>query len=187
MGRKDNPKRKIEIIVGDSAKILKSIQSGSIDLVLTDPPYDFPKDLQNQYQSEFKRICKGAIIVFCPPENQWSDNPDQYLFWEKPISTKNTTRRYSRFIEMILIWNGKTWNADRHWSQYTNVFKDLVDETSLHPFRKPPSMIRRLLLNHSNPGNLILDPFAGSGVVGEVCEAVGRRYTLIDKVIQKER
>ena len=163
------------INLGNSFDILPNIPDNFTPCILTDPPYNLSWEEQQFLHSEFGRICSGVIIVFSPPENQWIHPADQYLFWEKPISTKNTSRRYSRFVEMIFVYGEHAWNCGRHWSQYTNVFHDLVDDASLHPFRKPPSLIDRLIKNHTNPGDLVLDPFAGSGVVYDSCLRLGRR------------
>ncbi len=167
-------------ILGDSFEILPTLEDQSVDMILTDPPYDFIWQQKEFYQEQFERICKGTIIVFCPPENQWVIPADQYLFWIKPISTKNTSKSYSRFVEMMFVYNVTTWNSKRHWSQYTNVFTDLVDDARLHPYRKPPSLIERLILNHTYIGDTVLDPFCGSGVVGDVCEKLKRNSICID-------
>ncbi len=169
-------------IIGDSFEIIPTIPDKSVDMILTDPPYDFDENQKLFLHNEFRRVCRGVIVVFSPPENQWILPADQYLFWVKPISTKNTSKSYSRFVEMIFLYGNGIWNSNRHWSNYTNVFVDIVDDAKLHPFRKPPSMISRLMQNHSNPGDLILDPFCGSGVVGEVAKYLGRKSFLIDKV-----
>ena len=171
---------------GDSFKLLPKILDKSVDLVLTDPPYNFLEEEKQFIHKELIRICKGTIIVFSPPENQWILPADQYLFWIKPISTKNTSKRYSRFVEMIFVYGNGSWKAGRHWSQYTNVFMDLVDDAKLHPFRKPPSLIERLMLNHSNEGDIVLDPFAGSGVVAEIANKLNRKYICIEKEIKGE-
>ncbi len=166
--------------IGDSFEILKEFNDNAFDIVLTDPPYSLDTKEQIWLHQEFERLSRGTIIVFSPPENQWTPppwvNPPQILFWVKPISTKNTSRRYSRFVEMIFVYsdNPNHWHPGRHWSQYTNVFTDLVDNSKLHPFRKPPSLIERLILNHTKPDQYILDPFAGSGVVEEVAARLGR-------------
>jgi len=161
----------------DAMDLLKGLDDKSIDVILTDPPYDFSRGYKDDVlHKEFTRVCKGIIIVFAPPENQWVLPADQYGFWIKPISTKNTVKSYSRFVEMIFFYGRNKWNCDRHWSQYTNVFTDLVDDTAVHPFRKPPSLIERLILNHSDEGDLILDPFAGSFVVADICEKLHRNY-----------
>lgn len=168
---------------GKAADFLVNIPDDWCQLILTDPPYDLGREEQIWYQEQFQRITKGWIIVFGKPENQWCGGvADQYLFWIKPISTKNTSKSYSRFVEMIFVYGRGHWDSSRHWSQYTNVFQDLVDDTKLHQFRKPPSLIKRLIRNHTQPNDIILDPFAGSGVVGLLAEQLHRRYLLIDRV-----
>ena len=49
------------------------------------------------------------------------------------------------------------------------------------PPRKPQALAERILRAASNPGDLVLDPFAGSGAVGAAADALGRRYLLIDR------
>ena len=145
----------------DSFQTLPKIPYKSVDLILTDPPYDLTKKQMTFLHEEFTRISKTGYITFSSPENQWM-NASQYAFWIKPISTKNTSRRYSRFVEMIFFYGPLKWNSKRHWSQYTNVFTDLVERHSTHPFEKPYSLLNRLILNHSDVGDIILDPFCGS-------------------------
>ena len=48
------------------------------------------------------------------------------------------------------------------------------------PTQKPREVIRRLIENSTQPGDLVLDPFCGSGVVGSVAQELGRRAVLID-------
>lgn len=182
-----------KLILGDCLEAMKSIPDKSIDAVITDPPYDWNEEKRNIYHAEFTRISIGAIIVFCPPENLWQRNCDQYLFWIKPISTKNTSKSYSRFVEVIQVWNGSTWNSGGHWSQYTNVFSDLVD-SKIHPFKKPDSMIERLIKNHTNTGDVVFDGFFGSGTVPRMCKRLNRNYiaceideSLFDSSEQKMR
>ena len=162
------------MIIGNSFELLPNYKDNSFDLILTDPPYNLTHGNKVWLHTQFLRISRTGVIVFSPPENPWILPASQYLFWIKPISTKNTSKKYSRFVEMIFLYSDLKWNADRHWSQYTNVFTDLVDKKHVHPFRKPPSMIERLILNHTNPGDCILDPFAGSGTVGEVAQRTKR-------------
>jgi hypothetical protein len=154
-------------------------------MVLTDPDYWLKPEQKLWLHAQFKRVCKGAIIVFMPPENQWVLPADQYLFWVKPTRTMNTTKSYGRFVEMLFVYNVTTWNNNRHWSQYQNVFWDLVDDTSVHQHRKPPSLIERLILNHTLVGDIILDPFAGSGVVADMAERHRRDYIAFDNTDYK--
>jgi len=50
-----------------------------------------------------------------------------------------------------------------------------------HPTQKPYKLIERLVLILSNEGDTILDNFAGSGTLGEVCINTNRKYILIEK------
>ena len=165
----------------NSLEYVRGMPDKSVDCIITDPPYDFDDVEMYNYHNQFQRVCKGNIIIFCPPENQWlPDKANQFLFWVKPISTKNTSKSYSRFVEMIMVFGEGKWNADRHWSQYTNVFTDLV-ESKEHPFKKPLSLMTRLVLNHTDRNDIVLDPFMGSGTVGEVCALHRRSYIGIER------
>ena len=170
-----------KIKIGDSFDILPQIPDNYASVIITDPPYDFDEAQKQFLHDQLKRISKGWVIVFSPPENQWLfPDIEQFLFWIKPISTKNTSRRYSRFVEMMFVYGDGVWVTGRHWSQYTNVFTDLVDEKNLHPFRKPPSIAERLIKNHTNLYDLVLDPFCGSGTFCETALRLGRQFVGIE-------
>lgn len=49
-------------------------------------------------------------------------------------------------------------------------------EKTFHPTQKPEEVIRRLVLASSHPGDLVIDPFGGSGTTYAVCEATERRW-----------
>ncbi|MEX0704655.1 MAG: site-specific DNA-methyltransferase [Planctomycetales bacterium] len=51
-----------------------------------------------------------------------------------------------------------------------------MGEKTPHPTQKPEELLRRLVLAASNPGDLVLDPFSGSGTTVVVAEQLGRRW-----------
>jgi site-specific DNA-methyltransferase (adenine-specific) len=53
-------------------------------------------------------------------------------------------------------------------------------EKTGYPTQKPEGLVRRFVHASSRPGDLVLDPFAGSGTLGAVAAASGRRYLLMD-------
>ncbi|HWK26730.1 MAG TPA: site-specific DNA-methyltransferase [Solirubrobacter sp.] len=53
-------------------------------------------------------------------------------------------------------------------------------EKTGYPTQKPEGLVRRFVQASSRPGDLCLDPFAGSGTLGVVARKLGRRYLLID-------
>ena len=53
-------------------------------------------------------------------------------------------------------------------------------ERTGYPTQKPLAILERIVRAHSNPGDLVVDFFAGSGTTGEAAARLGRRYYLID-------
>ncbi len=53
---------------------------------------------------------------------------------------------------------------------------------TLHPDQKPVVAIAPLIEAFSNPGHIVLDPFAGSGTTGAAARVCGRRFILIESV-----
>jgi site-specific DNA-methyltransferase (adenine-specific) len=49
-------------------------------------------------------------------------------------------------------------------------------EKTAHPTQKPLELVRRLVAAASRPGDLVVDPFGGSGTTYVACEALGRRW-----------
>jgi len=50
-----------------------------------------------------------------------------------------------------------------------------------HPTQKPEALLHRLLLATTDPGDLVLDPFFGTGTTGAVARALGRRWLGIER------
>ena len=50
-----------------------------------------------------------------------------------------------------------------------------------HPTQKPESLLYRVLLASSEPGDVILDPFFGSGTTGAAAKALGRRFIGLER------
>ena len=51
----------------------------------------------------------------------------------------------------------------------------------LHPTQKPEALLARVLLSSTNPGDIVLDPFFGTGTTGAVAKALGRRFIGIER------
>ena len=50
-----------------------------------------------------------------------------------------------------------------------------------HPTQKPEALLHRLLLATTNPGDVVLDPFFGTGTTGAVAKKLGRRFLGIER------
>lgn len=51
-----------------------------------------------------------------------------------------------------------------------------MNETTPHPTQKPEELFRKLVLASSNPGDLVIDPFLGSGTTAVVAEQLKRKW-----------
>jgi len=50
------------------------------------------------------------------------------------------------------------------------------DGKKLHPTQKPEALLARVILSSSRPGDLVIDPFSGTGTTGAVARRLGRRF-----------
>lgn len=55
-----------------------------------------------------------------------------------------------------------------------------ADGQKLHPTQKPESLLHRVLLASTNPGDVVLDPFFGTGTTGAVAKKLGRHFIGIE-------
>jgi modification methylase len=55
------------------------------------------------------------------------------------------------------------------------------DGRKAHPTQKPEALLHRVLLASTRPGDLVLDPFFGTGTTGAVAKRLGRRYIGIER------
>jgi DNA modification methylase len=68
--------------------------------------------------------------------------------------------------------------------QLTYKSKELMSREFLNTIQKPERLIERLILASSNPGDTILDPFAGVGTTAAVCKKLNRESINFEMNIQ---
>lgn len=76
------------------------------------------------------------------------------------------------------VWKDITnlrWNNGERYGFYKKNAKGEIVEKG-HPTQKPEKLLQRIILLSSNPGDVVLDPFAGSGTCGVICLRTGRKY-----------
>lgn len=73
-------------------------------------------------------------------------------------------------------------NERYRWTHPSNIWIDLcvpfwsMRENTPHPNQKPEKLVERVISASSNPGDLVLDPFIGSGTTAVVARRLGRRF-----------
>src|SRR5437764_826801 len=56
-----------------------------------------------------------------------------------------------------------------------------ADGRTAHPTQKPEALLHRVILAATQPGDLVLDPFFGTGTTGVVAKRLGRRYIGLER------
>ena len=123
--------------------------------------------------SEFATLQRA----FTAAGGHWST----FLIWSKDHFTLGRSD-YQRSYEGILYgWKeGQQhfWCGARDQGDVWHVAKP--KHNRLHPTMKPVSLIERAIRNSSRRGDLVLDPFGGSGSTLIACEKTGRRAALVE-------
>jgi site-specific DNA-methyltransferase (adenine-specific) len=170
--------RGIVIFNADCRDVLPTLAKGSVDLVLTDPPYGTGK-LSVNYNGLDKHDSwtwdewidipmLGCPQIYFAPPNQLNGF-DRLLVAVKTQTTcvKNVSPRYGA---QFIVVKGKLPNTyELDWCQYTPVYG------GVHPTEKSLHLMRWLVLVGSVGAQTILDPFMGSGTTLVAAKTLGRR------------
>jgi site-specific DNA-methyltransferase (adenine-specific) len=65
------------------------------------------------------------------------------------------------------------------WTDLTVPFWSMPENTD-HPTQKPEKLVAKIILASSNPGDMVFDPFIGSGTTAVVAKKLGRKYSGIE-------
>lgn len=139
-------------------------------------------------------ICKGWFIVFCTVEGvaRWADaiNPSTMKYkraciWVKPDSAPQMNGQGpAQGAEcFVAAWAGggfASWNAGGKRGVYTHRTNP-PDRHGGHPTEKPWRLMSEMITDFTNSGDVILDPFMGSGTTLVAAARNGRGAVGIEK------
>jgi len=189
------------IILGDCCAVMQKFPANSIDLVLTDPPYlinyqsrdgrNIAGDVNDTWLvpafAEAYRVLKSG--GFCISFYGWS-KADRYLAaWReagfRPVGHFVLIKSYTsgsaflqyRHEQAYLLAKGR---VDRPLSPIRDVLYWKYTGNRLHPTQKPIRTLIRLIRAFSQPNDVVLDPFCGSGSVLLAAKLLGRQYIGIE-------
>jgi DNA modification methylase len=98
-----------------------------------------------------------------------------FIIWGKDLFTLGRSDYQRQFEPMLYGWrNGSEhfWCGDRNQGDLWLFDKPRVND--LHPTMKPVALVERAIKNSSRPGDIVLDPFCGSGTTLIACEKTRR-------------
>jgi DNA modification methylase len=190
-----------EIINGDCLKVLPKLADGGVDFILTDPPYitrykdrsgrsikndDNATWLKPAFAEMYRVLAHNSFCV-------------SFYGWPQADRFMNAFRAAGFRIAGHLVFPKRYTSATRHLryqhecayllakgypKEPAYPIGDVIDfvysGNKLHPTEKPISVLLPLVETFSKPGNLVLDPFSGSGSTLHAARSLGRSYLGIE-------
>ncbi len=206
----------------DAMEGLKKLPDASVDLVVSDPPYNiastsrqtirhgkvmstmeawgawdhmdaFDYELwMTQIISQCFRVLKpgGALYLFTARDDNgfflrravrrgFTYRNQLIIVKKNPLPSFAKSNWRSAFETCFYVTKGKpkTFNFPEKQADAVNVYAHPVrDRLTDHPTEKPLTLIRRIIEASSNPGDVVLDPFMGSGTAAVAAKQSGRRF-----------
>lgn len=189
------------LYLGDCMDILRTL--GKVDAVITDPPYDAKTHdghLSNAIDRQELGFAMlddfdGLIDCLVSKTNRWvlmtcatshalkAQSREDFVrlgVWVKPNGAPQFTGdRPGTGWEAVAIFHRKgkkRWNGGGHHAVWIyNI------ESGVHPTQKPLGLVCRWVQQFTESGELIFDPFMGSGTTGVAAIQMGRKFIGIER------
>ena len=189
------------VLEGDCVNVMRKFRSGSVDFVLTDPPYlahyrsrdgrTVANDndaawLKPAFAEIFRVLCRDS---FCVSFYGWHQADKFIAAWREAgfrlaghlTFTKRypSTERFLRYHHENAYLLAKD-NPPQPSPRIADVLEWQYSGNKLHPTQKPLCVLTPLIQCFSRPGAVVLDPFCGSGSTLLAAKLHNRRFIGID-------
>jgi site-specific DNA-methyltransferase (adenine-specific) len=118
-------------------------------------------------------------IWFCTRSHRYTFHPEAVKVRRRVIAPYRDANGEPKDWQTTATGNFRNTHASNFWNDITIPFWSMPENTD-HPTQKSEKLIAKLLLASSNPGDLVLDPFLGSGTTSVVAKKLGRQYLGIE-------
>lgn len=187
------------IINGDAVEELESLDDGIADLIFADYPFYLDEEKVEQTAGEFYRVLEtgGNCAVINNPTNLFKTIPyfQDFEFRNGVPLIRNHSFYPAwhlgfRHNYLLLLykeerdkWYGNTENHNS--DSLTDVWDDIDYDPGyrnlfFHPEAIPEELTERIIEITTEEGDLIVDPFFGSGTTGVICQRLNREYIGIE-------
>lgn len=193
----------VRLVLTDPPYMISKVGSGGYKYDHFDNEEAFNKDTLEEFVKEWARVLvPGGTLVcwfdmfkletlksMCERTNAFSGRY-RVITWEKDSANHlEINQTYLGWTEYALVVSKKPSSQivfNREGEKLTGNFKDKLPrgKDRFHPTQKPLELFKRLVEIHTNPGEVVLDSFSGSGVTAVACALTGREF--IGSEIDKE-
>jgi site-specific DNA-methyltransferase (adenine-specific) len=200
----------MELASADALSWLRSLPDSSANLIITDPPWDSLEEhrargtttrLTNEWFEtmpiedirevllEAHRVAARGTHMYVVADYISAFRLDPYSlapwhFWKALIWDKDKIGmgyHYRAKYEMVLLFEkGKSKRQLHHRGVPDVLCCPSLKGKKFYPTEKPVELLELFVLQSSNPGELVIDPFTGSGSTGEAALGLGRRFAGTD-------
>lgn len=193
------------VIHGDSLTVLRQMEPESVDAIITDPPYGIDYHTKGTGASikndkapfiwflyDAFRVLKsgasgrGTLICFTrwDVEQTFIDaiqlagfNVKSEVIWNKVLHGMGDCKaQFAPTHENIVFAVKGKFSFPGHRPNDLVTHQKLASSQMIHPTEKPVSLLADLITAVTKPGDLVFDPFAGSGSTLVAAKKTGRRF-----------
>jgi hypothetical protein len=183
------PEIEPEFRIGDCREVLRDILLASVALILTDPPWLNGSEPLYRWLADFAArvlVPGGSLICYTGSTTWFRDatifaahlQPHPLLFMLHDQQQRMRGGETIRVGMRPVLWFTKGPRRRRETRPYQCEVPTLarcVKDKSLHPWQQGDGAWQ-WIEPLTDPGDLVVDPFCGSGEWGHICGAMGRRW-----------
>lgn len=140
-------------------------------------------------EDQFYEIVAPSGRVFTPSEGRcWGITKPTFerlraegrIYFGKRGDSQPNVIRYLDEVEGLVPWTWWPHDEVGHTDEAKKEIHAFAPKAGAFPTPKPERLLNRIIEVATNPGDLVLDSFAGSGTTGAVAQKLGRRYVLVE-------
>jgi DNA modification methylase len=122
-------------------------------------------------QSMQRKFCRSHTHIL-----YFTKDPREFMFNDRAL--RFPSARHTEYQDLRASDLGRL--PDDVWDEFPRVCGTFRERDGLHGCQMPEALLTRIILASSNAGDVVLDPFVGSGTTPAVAKRLGRRYAGID-------
>jgi adenine-specific DNA-methyltransferase len=148
-----------------------------------------PMTAQGYRANQMYKIVAPGGAIHTPPEGRcWSTIEPEFkklldegrIYFGKDGNSQPNVIRFLDEVEGLVPWTWWPHEEVGHTDEAKKEIHSLFSKVDAFLTPKPERLIRRILDIATNPGDLVLDSFAGSGTTGAVAQKMGRRWIMVE-------